>query len=93
MSSCSSSYNHQTVSAASSSYVTLRNYNQGTPGFSPPVPATTVSGVYVVPTWSYPPDYDTLIKGKNNSGYADIKAAYGKDAHNCDPQYIQKPCM
>lgn len=81
--------------ANSCAYATLSHYNQGSPGMSPPVPAGTTSGVYVVPTWNYRPTYDTLIKGGSCSGYANIVAAYdayGMNAESCNPKYVQKPC-
>ena len=81
-----------TVNGASCAYSRLTSYNQGTPGMSPPVPSTTVSGYYVVPTWNYRPPYDTLVKGGSCSGYANIVTAYGQGAEACDPKYVQKPC-
>lgn len=81
-----------TVNGASCAYATLNNYNQGNRGMSPPVPATTVSGYYVVPTWNYRPTYDTLVKGSCCGGYANILGAYGKNADSCDPQYVKKSC-
>jgi hypothetical protein len=83
----------QAVNAAGCSYAQLLNYNAGSPGMSPPVPPTTVSGYQIVPTWAYPPEYDTLIKGNNCSGFATIISAYGENADNCNTQFVQQSCM
>jgi len=85
-------YSGHLVNGPSCSYAKLNHYNQGSPGMSPPVPPTTVSGHYVVPTWNHHPHYDTLVKGGSCSGYANILHAYGKDAGSCNPKYRQQPC-
>lgn len=89
----STDYSGPTVNGALCSYARLSNYNRGNPGMSPSVPATTVSGVYVVPAWNHVPSYDTLNKSKSCSGYPTIGGAYGQNAGNCAPKYVQKPCM
>jgi len=82
-----------TVSGASCSYKALGNYNQGNVGMSPPVPRGTSSGFQVVPAWEHRPQYNTLVKGNGCGGYANVMAAYGKDAGRCEPKYVKKPCM
>ena len=81
-----------TVNSASCMYSRLNHYNQGSPGMTPPVPATTKSGYYRVPTWEYRLSPDTLVMGGSCSGYANIIHAYGKNAGCCDPQYRDRPC-
>lgn len=88
----STEYSNPTVQGASCAYARLNNYNQGVPGTNPPVPATTTSGFYVVPTWNYRPPYDTLVKGSNCGGYATIISGYGKHAEKCKPKYAKKSC-
>jgi hypothetical protein len=85
-------YSSPTVNGSSCSYTTLKSYNRGSKGMSPPVPATTVSGYYIVPTWNHRPSYDTLVKSGSCSGYAGIGAAYGKNADSCNPKYVQRAC-
>lgn len=91
--SCHNEFSNPTVSNASCTYANLYNYNMGSPGLRVPVPATTVSGSYIVPTWNYRPPYNTLIMGGSCTGYPSIINAYGKDSNNCNPTYIQRPCV
>ena len=83
-------YSGPSVNGACCSYATLNNYNMGSSGMSPPVPATTVSGYYVVPSWN--PRVNLVKEGNSCSGYPSILGAYGKNAGSCDPQYHQQPC-
>jgi hypothetical protein len=85
-------YDSSAFKSRDGSYNTINTYNNGINGFSPPVPDSTSSGFYVVPTWNYRPTYDTLIKGNSFNGYASITSAYGKNAENCSPQYVKKNC-
>lgn len=82
-----------TVNNKGNTYVTLSTYNQGNPGMSPPVPKTTESGYYVVPTWEHKLSLDTLQKGDTGTGYASIIGAYGESAGDCNTQYEKKSCM
>lgn len=87
-------YNNNTVGGSSCSYASLSNYNNGSKGQSPPVPATTVSGVYVVPSWNSP-SYSTLMhdSAPSCSGYFSVTNAYGKGANNCSTKFVQKLCQ
>ena len=89
-----SEYNNNMVSKGGCNYTNLSHYNSGNKGMSPPVPATTVSGVYIVPDYQMP-GYDALTYGGNAScvGYPTIQSAYGKNAQNCSTKYIQKLCQ
>ena len=74
-------------------YSTLSTYN-GTSflGNSPPVPATTVTGIYVVPQFGTI-GYDSLTSANPScSGYRNIMTAYGADASSCNQKYSTKPC-
>jgi hypothetical protein len=80
-------------SSPSCQYSTLSTYN-GTSflGNTPPVPSTTVSGVYIVPSYGSI-GYDALTSGVPScSGYRNIVTAYGANASTCNQQYSQKPC-
>jgi hypothetical protein len=87
-------YNNNTVGGSSCSYASLSTYNNGSKGMSPPVPATTVSGVYVVPSWSAA-SYNTLShdSAPSCSGYFSVTNAYGKNANNCSTKFVQKLCQ
>lgn len=89
-----SEYNNSTVSGPSCSYANLSNYNNGSQGMSPPVPATTVTGKYIVPTYSSP-GYNTLSHNAapSCSGYFNIQSAYGANAGGCSTKYVQKLCQ
>jgi hypothetical protein len=89
-----SEYYNSSVNGLSCSYATLAHYNNGSAGMRPPVPATTVSGKYIVPTWSAP-GYNTLMHNDvpSCSGYFNIQAAYGKDAGSCSTKYVTKLCQ
>ena len=84
-------------SSPSCQYSTLGTYN-GTSflGNSPPVPATTVSGIYVVPNYSSI-GYNALTTPFGNyppscSGFRGIISAYGPHASTCNQQYSVRPC-
>ena len=85
------------VNGNSCNYVTLTDYNSSSPGMlgHPAVPATTVTGHYVVPDYK-PITYDALTHGDGNqygcSGYFNVTNGYGLDAANCNTQYSQRPC-
>jgi len=87
-------YNNTAVNGLSCSYTTLNRYNNGSKGMNPPVPATTVSGKYIVPTYSSP-GYNTLMHNSapSCSGYFNIEGAYGKDAGSCSTKYVAKLCQ
>jgi hypothetical protein len=85
------------VKGSSCAYANLSSYNSSVPGSlgSPAVPATTTSGVYVVPNYSAI-GYSALTHDAaipSCSGYFNISNAYGADAANCNTQYSQSPCM
>ena len=88
-----------TVNGPSCSYVSLANYNGVPPANdrggmgAPHVPATTVSGLYVVPEYGTI-GYSALTHGEAPScaGYFNIESAYGKGAANCNTQYMQRMC-
>lgn len=82
-------------------YNRLGNYIGGYRGIRPPVPMTTVSGYYVVPSYSAP-GYDTLTHGRyrgldggcNGGGpYFQIGQAYGYGAENCSTNYMGSLCQ
>ena len=89
-----SEYTNSTVNGSGCSYAILARYNNGSQGMSPPVPATTVSGVYIVPQYSAP-GYNTLSHGAapSCSGYFNIQNAYGANACSCATKYVQKLCQ
>jgi len=77
-------------------YARLGAYAAGFRGIRPPVPLTTVSGYYVVPSYSAP-GYDTLMHGPPdcNTGrpYFQIGKAYGYGAGNCCQKYVGALCQ
>ena len=84
-----------TVNGPACSYSTLGNYNgssRGTMGH-PTVPATTVSGSYIVPDYGTI-GYNALTHGDVPScvGYFNITNAYGKNAASCSTRYSQRLC-
>ena len=87
-----SEYSGATTNSSGCAYATLKRYNMAVQGTTPPVPATTVRGHYIVPAWNYRPAYDTLVKGGCCAGYPSIGQAYGKDAGQCNPKYVKMPC-
>lgn len=89
-----SEYNNNSVGGPSCSYAKLSHYNNGSQGMRPPVPATTVSGKYIVPDYS-PPGYATLTHNAapTCAGYFNIQGAYGKNAGSCSTQYVSKLCQ
>ena len=89
-----SEYNNTTVKGASCSYASLANYNNGSQQMRPPVPATTVSGTYIVPDYQAP-GYNTLSHnvGPSCSGYFNIQTAYGNNGGSCGTKYVTKLCQ
>jgi len=89
MSSTHYEINSSVVGGGACSYATLSRYNNGSKGMRPPIPASNVSGTYIVPTYEAP-GYDTLTgKGCGScSGYSNIGVAYksSKDG-SCNPIY------
>lgn len=89
-------YNNSSVSAGACAYATLSHYNNGSQGLNKvPVPRSTVSGVYVVPTYGAP-GYNTLTHGNaapSCSGFFNIGNAYGKGANNCNTQFVKRLCQ
>ena len=87
-----SEYNNNAVGSSGCTYASLSNYNNGSRGMSPPVPATNTSGVYVVPVYDAP-GYNTLMHGKNRpscTGFFNIQDAYG---NNTSQEYVKKLCQ
>ena len=79
------------------SYKSLSNYNGQSQGQmnSPPVPATTTSGVYIVPNYGSI-GYSALTgngAAPSCSGYFSITNGYGAGADNCNTTYSQKLCQ
>ena len=74
-------------------YSTLATYNWSSfLGNVPPVPATTVTGFYIVPDYKSI-KYDSLTSTNPScTGYRNIQSAYGADAANCDQKYLRKSC-
>ena len=90
-------YNNTANNGLSCSYTTLNRYNNRSSqdiNKNPPVPATTVSGKYIVPTYSSP-GYNTLMHNSapSCSGYFNIEGAYGSDSKSCSTKYITKECQ
>ena len=84
---------------AGCNYAQLGSYNLGFRGIRPPVPMTSVSGYYVVPTYSAP-GYDTLTHGPPGCGcgesggnYFSIGKAYGYGAGDCNTQDMGSICQ
>jgi hypothetical protein len=87
---------------AGCNYARLGAYSAGYRGIRPPVPMTTVSGYYVVPSYAAP-GYDTLTHGRARgcgecgmaaSGpYFQIGQAYGYGAENCSTHYMGSICL
>lgn len=79
------------ASGPSCSYANLGNYNDGYSMQVAPQ-GKTVTGKYIVPTWS-PISYDSLSSGAGScSGYADITNAYGSNAASCQTTYRTSVC-
>ena len=81
----------------SCSYSTLQSYNgKSMQGARPPVPATSVSGIQVIPLYGGI-GYDTLTSDEQScSGYRNIMTAYNRDGMNaasCNQQYGTRTCM
>ncbi|MEX0598054.1 MAG: hypothetical protein WD512_16315 [Candidatus Paceibacterota bacterium] len=81
-----SSYTAGLVGPASNTYTTLGGYNSCTGAIRAPVPMTSVSGYYIVPSYSSP-GYDTLMHGSDNcstgANYFQIGKAYGNGGNAC----------
>lgn len=88
-----SEFNNSTVNGSACAYANLNNYNNGVQGMRPPVPASTVSGQYIVPNYGAP-GYNTLMHNNapSCSGYFNIQSAYGNDGSGCNTQYSTKLC-
>lgn len=77
-----------------SCYVPFSQYNRQIGGVTPPIPDNIVSYVYVVPTWKYKPGYDTLVKQPGKERYPKVEMAYAmNDENECEPTYINQPCV
>lgn len=89
-----SEYNNTTVGGFGCSYATLSNYNNGNQGVRPAMPASSVSGHYIVPSYSAP-GYDTLSHGSapSCSGYFSVQNAYGGKDGSCGTNYVQNLCQ
>lgn len=93
----SSYYTGQTVGPQSyNSYASLGGYNNCFKGIQAPVPATTVTGYYIVPQWNSP-GYSTLQRGNQcptGANYFQIGQAYGGDG-GCDmnTKYMARLCQ
>jgi hypothetical protein len=88
-------YNNQTV-GASCSYATLSRYNSNGQ-LAVPVPERTrgVSGAYVVPSFGLGHGYNSLTHGRKTgtcNGFFNITSAYGKNANNCNTQFVRTLC-
>ncbi len=88
-----SEYNNTSVGGSSCSYASLSNYNNGSQGMNPPVPAGTTVGKYIVPDYA-PPGYASISSGVPScSGYRTINQAYGTDANgNCGTKFVSRSC-
>lgn len=84
------------VGGPSCSYATLSHYNNGGKGAQLPVPkGGTVTGAYIVPSYSSP-GYDTFSHGSSVpscSGYFDIGDAYKSKGGDCNQKYVRKLCQ
>jgi hypothetical protein len=88
-------YNNQIVSGSNCSYANLNNYNGAFQGLRPPVPATTVTGKYIVPIYGTL-GYNALTHGDQPScvGYFNINQAYGGlRGGNCNTEYAYRLCQ
>ena len=76
-------------------YASLGTYNGHMTGMMgrPVVPATSVSGVYIVPDYSSI-GYSTLSHGMQPSyrKYFTMAGAYGAGAGQCNTQYVKRMC-
>jgi hypothetical protein len=93
-----SSYTAGVVGPANN-YATLGGYNACTAGIKAPVPMTTVTGYYVVPSYASP-GYDTLTHGTDacstGGNYFQIGRAYGTGSGACgfcNTQYMASACQ
>ena len=88
------SENNIHINSPSCSYSSLQTYNgRSMQGARPPVPATSVSGVQVVPVYGGI-GYDTLTSPEQScSGYRNIMTAYGMNSSVCNQQYSARTCM
>lgn len=79
-----------TVGSPACAYATLNNYNTPS-GIA--IPRATVSGKYIVPTFSAP-SYSTLTHGQSVpscNGYFTISSAYHESP--CNQQYMTSLCQ
>mgnify|MGYP006098441211 CR=1 FL=1 len=85
------------------SYTTLGHYNatsQGTMNqaraqVAPKMGPDGQQGVYIVPSYGPGFGYSTLQHGDDKpscSGFFNITNAYGANANNCNPQFVQRLC-
>lgn len=90
-----SEYNNSTVGAACS-YATLTHYNNSNGQLRVPTDRTrSTAGYYVVPTYGLGAGYNSLTHGQKMgscSGFFNITNAYGKNANNCNTQYVRTLC-
>lgn len=79
------------VYAPACAYSTLNTYNTPS-GIA--VPRSTISGKYIVPSWSAP-GYSTLTGGNapGCTGYFNIQRAYGSADGSCNTKYITSLCQ
>jgi hypothetical protein len=87
------------VVGPTSNYTTLGGYNSCAMGIKAPVPVTTVTGYYIVPSYASP-GYDTLTHGRSGcptgASYFQIGRAYGSGMNacgSCNTQYMASACM
>lgn len=85
-----------TGSGAPAQYSTLAAYNAGSiQGIRPPVPASVVTGAFVVPAYGAP-GYAVLQHGAGTVpavGYFNVGEAYGADAVQCGTRYKTSACQ
>ena len=82
------------VGAPACAYATLAKYNQGSVGMKPQVTPGTVSGHYIVPSYSAP-GYNTLTHGRTApscSGFFNITNAYKGAEGACNQKFVRKLC-
>ena len=89
-------YNNSSPGAACN-YATLSHYNSHGTALNVPVPAQQrgSNGLYVVPDWGLGFGYNALTHGQtvgSCSGFFNITDAYGKNASNCNTQYVKRLC-
>ena len=92
MSVYNSEYSGPSVKSSGCAYNTLGSYYNGNSNMAP-VPASTISGVYVTPDYSAI-GYDTLThdQGPSCNKYFNIQSAYGNGAGSCNTTYTTRLC-